>query len=351
MTRKRFLDATKQRVTLGSAKIGGNVHAGAQMSRTFIIDTDTASDDAVALIMALRCTNVRIAAITVVAGNVPVAQATSNALFTVELCGADVPVYSGAEAPLLRKLVIADWFHGADGLGDHGYKPAKRRAEPGHAVDALIQTVRDNPGIEIVTLGPLTNLAMALLREPRLAASVKRCVVMGGAPCCAGNVTPAAEFNIWVDPEAARIVLRSGLPLEMVGWQLCCGDAALDEKDVARALSLKNPVAEFAIHCNSTAAAAFFKQTGQRGISLPDPVTMGIALNPALCTSSSAHYVEVEVSSDLTRGMTVVDRLNVVTDARNKDVWAHAIEQHRKVQVCWSLDIPKWKELLFSALA
>ena len=159
------------------------------MTRTLLIDTDTASDDAVALIMALRSKAVRVAAITVVAGNVPVAQATSNALYTAELCGADVPVYSGAEGPLRRKLVTADWFHGADGLGDHGYKPAKRRAEPGHAVDALIETVRKNPGIEIVTLGPLTNLAMALLHEPKLAASVRRCVVMGGAPCCVGNVT------------------------------------------------------------------------------------------------------------------------------------------------------------------
>src|SRR5438445_3935715 len=321
------------------------------MTRTVLIDTDTASDDAVALIMALRSTSVRVAAITVVAGNVPVAQATSNALFTVELCGADAPVYSGAEAPLLRKLAIADWFHGADGLGDHGYKPTKRRAEPGHGVDALIQTVRENPGIEIVTLGPLTNLAMALLREPKLAASVKRCIVMGGAPCCAGNVTPAAEFNIWVDPEAARIVFRSGLPIEMVGWQLCCGDAALDQKDVARTLALKNPIAEFAMRCNSTASEAFFKQTGQRGIALPDPVTMGIALDPTLCTSSSRHFVEIEVSSDLTRGTTVVDRLGVATDPRNRDVWSNAIEQDRKIHVCWRLDIPKWKELLFSALA
>jgi purine nucleosidase len=321
------------------------------MTRTLLIDTDTASDDAVALIMALRSREVRVAAITVVAGNVPVAQATSNASLTVELCGADVPVYSGAEAPLLRKLEIADWFHGADGLGDHGYRPAKRRAEPRHAVDALIETVRENPGIEIVTLGPLTNLAMALLREPKLAASVKRCVVMGGAPCCEGNVTPAAEFNIWVDPEAARIVFRSGLAVEMVGWQLSRGDAALDQHDMERVLALKTSVAEFAVRCNSTAVEAFFKQTGQRGMSLPDPVAMGIALNPALCTSSSEHYVEIEISSELTRGMTLVDRLDVATDSRNRDVWANAIERERKVHVCWSLDIPKWKNLLFSALA
>jgi purine nucleosidase len=338
----------RKRFTLSSANWAGGA---AWMMRTLLIDTDTASDDAVALIMALRSREVRVAAITVVAGNVPVAQATSNALLTVELCGADVPVYSGAEAPLLRKLEIADWFHGADGLGDHGYKPTKRRAEPRHAVDALIETVRENPGIEIVTLGPLTNLAMALLREPKLATSVKRCVVMGGAPCCEGNVTPAAEFNIWVDPEAARIVFRSGLPLEMVGWQLCRGDAALSQHDIERVLALKNSVAEFAVRCNSTAVDAFFKQTGQRGMSLPDPVAMGIALNPALCTSSSQHYVEIEISSELTRGMTLVDRLDVATDSRNRDVWANAIERERKVHVCWSLDIPKWKNLLFSALA
>ena len=321
------------------------------MTRTLLIDTDTASDDAVALIMALRSPEVRVAAITVVAGNVPVTQATSNALFTVEMCGADVPVYSGAEAPLFRKLETADWFHGADGLGDHGYKPAKLRAVQGHAVDALIQTVRDHPGIEIVTLGPLTNLAMAVLREPKLAASVKRCVVMGGAPCCVGNVTPAAEFNIWVDPEAARIVFQSGLPLEMVGWQLCCGDAVLHQQDIDRVLALNNPIAEFAIRSNSTAAQAFFTQTGQRGISLPDPVAMGIALHPALCTSSSKHYIQIEVGSELTRGMTVVDRLDVAADPRNKNVWGTAIERNRKVDVCWSLDEGKWKELLFSSLA
>jgi len=323
----------------------------APMSRTLLIDTDTASDDAVALIMALRSKQVRVAAITVVAGNVSVAQATSNALYTAELCGSDVPIFAGAEAPLRRKLVTADWFHGVDGLGDHGYKPAKRSAERGHAVDALIETVQKNPGIEIVTLGPLTNLATALLRQPKLVSQVRRCVVMGGAPCCVGNVTPAAEFNIWVDPEAARIVFHSGLAIEMVGWQLCRGDAALHPPEIERVLALKNPIAEFTIRCNSTAVEAFFKQTGRRGISLPDPVCMGIALNRALCTSSSEHYVEIETASELTRGMTVVDQLNVADDFRNKDVWAPAIQSQRKVHVCWSLDIPRWKAMLFSALS
>jgi inosine-uridine nucleoside N-ribohydrolase len=321
------------------------------MPRTFLIDTDTASDDAVALIMALRSAEVRVAAITVVAGNVPVQQATSNALYTAELCGSDVPVYSGAQEPLKRKLVTADWFHGVDGLGDHGYVPSKRRLESLHAVDAIIETVLAHPGIEIITLGPLTNLALAVSREPKLAALVARCVVMGGAPCCEGNVTPAAEFNIWVDPEAARIVFGAGLAIEMVGWQLCRGEAALGLQDINRVLALKTPLAEFAILCNSTAQQAYLKQTGEHGISLPDPVAMSIALNPALCTSSSTHYVDVEISSDLTRGMTVVDRLNVAADSRNKDTWAGPLKQQSKAHICWSLDIPGWKAALYSSLA
>jgi purine nucleosidase len=322
------------------------------MPRTFLIDTDTASDDAVALIMALRSREVRVTAITVVAGNISLEQATSNALYTAELCGSDVPVYRGAEKPLTRKLVCADWFHGADGLGDHGYVPKRRRPEPIHAVDAMIGHVRSNPGVELITLGPLTNVALALSREPGLADCVQRCVIMGGAPCCEGNVTPAAEFNIWADPEAARIVFHSGMRIEMVGWHLCRGEAVLSLTEIEELLASKSPLADFAVRCNSTAEEAFFTQTGERGICLPDPVAMGIALNSALCTWSSDHHVEIETSSNLTRGSTVVDRLNVAHDSRNIDVWARTIEkQPRRIHVCWRLDVRAWKNALFSALA
>ena len=188
------------------------------MPRPFLIDTDTASDDAVALIMALRKTDVRVLAITTVAGNVPLAQATRTALYVTELCGADVPVYAGSSKPLWRAYENATWFHRKDGLGDRGYPAPKRAPEAAHAVDAIIETVQRNPGIVLVTLGPLTNVALALAREPGIVTNVSRCVVMGGNPCCEGNVTPAAEYNMWVDPEAARMVLRSGLPIELVGW-------------------------------------------------------------------------------------------------------------------------------------
>jgi purine nucleosidase len=321
----------------------------APVPRTFLIDTDTASDDAVALIMALRAPDVRVAAITVVAGNVPLAQATRNALYTVELCGAHVPVYSGAERPLLRTYENATWFHGRDGLGDHNYSAPSRSAEKQNAVDAIIETVDANPGIVMVTLGPLTNVALAVSKRPSIAANVSRCVVMGGNPCCEGNVTPAAEYNIWVDPEAAQIVMRSGLPVELIGWHLCRGTAVLNENDIARVEAFGTALAHFAVECNSHARAAYKIQTSEDGICLPDPVAMCLALDPTVGTNWSDHYVEVETESELSRGMTIVDRLNVAGDERNRAVWARAL-QGRKAKVCWSIDNTRWKETLDKAL-
>ena len=320
------------------------------MPRAFLIDTDVASDDAVALIMALRAPGVRVVAITTVAGNVEVQQATRNALYTAELCGTNVPVYAGAEKPLLRPHQSATWFHGRDGFGDHNYPPPKQSAGQAHAVDAMIAAIEANPGLVVVTLGPLTNLALALERKPSIAAKVGRCVIMGGAPCCEGNVTPAAEYNIWVDPEAARIVMLSGLPIELVGWQTSRGESVLNEPDIARIKGFENEVARFAIECNSRAREAYLEQTGEDGISLPDPVAMSIALDPNVGSEWSEHHVEVETRSELTRGMTVVDRLNVATDERNQAVWADVLRQGRRVKVCWAIDTKRWKETLFSTL-
>ena len=318
--------------------------------RTFLIDTDTASDDAVALIMALRAPDVQVAAITVVAGNVGVEQATRNALYTAELCGSNVPVYMGAAQPLLRECQHAEWFHGRDGLGDQGYPPPRRQAETKHAVDAIVDTISATAGITVVTLGPLTNLALALAREPEIVKNVTRCVVMGGNPCTEGNVTPAAEFNMWADPEAARMAMHSGLPVELVGWQLCRGEANLVAADIEYVLSLGTNLARFTIDCNRIAMEANRKQTGQIGIALPDPTAMAIALDPSICTSKSRHYVEIETHSELTRGMTVVDRLNVAGDERNRGVWAELLNGPANATVCWEIDIPRWKQALYRAL-
>lgn len=317
--------------------------------RTFLIDTDTASDDAVALIMAVRADDVRVAAITVVAGNVNLQQATRNALYTVELCGASVPVYSGAERPLLRAYQDATWFHGRDGLGDHDYPAPRRLPENLHAVDAIIRVIEANPGLVLVTLGPLTNIALAVSRSPSIVGKVSRCVIMGGNPCCEGNVTPAAEYNFWVDPEAAQVVMRSGLPVELVGWQLCRGQAVLDEKNIEHVLSFGTKLGNFAIESNSHARTALMTQTGEDGICLPDPVAMSVALDPTIGTDWDQHYVEIETQSEFGRGMSIVDRLNVAHDERNRGVWAQTLEG-RKVKVCWAIDNQRWKSALYAAL-
>ena len=320
------------------------------MPRPFLIDTDTASDDAVALIMAMRAPDVQVVAITTVAGNVPVEQSTRNALYIVELCGVQVPVYAGADKPLLRPYQNATWFHGSDGLGEHGYPAPHRAAEPLHAVDAIIQTVEANPGLVIVTLAPLTNLALALAKKPSIARQVGRCVIMGGAPCCEGNVTPAAEYNIWVDPEAARMVMLSGMPIELIGWHLSRGESVLNQREIESIEAFKTELAHFAIECNSHARRAYKIQTGEDGISLPDPIAMCLALNPSVGTSWSEHYIDVETHSDLTRGMTVVDRLNVADDERNLPVWERVIRKGNKAKICWTLDAKRWKGALFAAL-
>jgi purine nucleosidase len=315
--------------------------------RTFLIDTDTASDDAVAIIMALCTPDVRVIGLTIVAGNVGVEQAARNALYTTEICGADTPVFVGAAAPLTRPHQDAFWFHGRDGLSDRGYPAPKRKPEAEHAVDALIRLIHAEPGLTLVTLGPLTNVALALARDPSIAAKVGRCVIMGGNPCCEGNVTPAAEYNIWVDPEAARMTFRSGLPIEMVGWQVSRGDSVMTEAEIADVRALGTKKAEFAIDCNARAREAYFIQTGETGLSLADPTAMAVALDRDCGTSWSRHRVEIECASELTRGMTVVDRLNVAHDANNSPAWAGA---GAPIDVCWTLDAARYKALTIAAL-
>jgi purine nucleosidase len=319
--------------------------------RDFLIDTDTASDDAVAILMALSAPDVRVLGLTIVAGNVGVEQATRNALLTAEIAGVEVPVFVGAPAPLMRPHEHAHWFHGRDGLGDRGYPPPRRAPDRDHAVDAILRLADAAPGLTLVTLGPLTNVALALARDPDLAKKIGRCIVMGGAPCCEGNVTPAAEYNIWVDPEAARIVFRSGLPIEMVGWHVSRGASVLSEAEIADILALDTAKARFAIECNGRAKEAYHVQTGESGLSLADPTAMAVALDRTIGLSWSRHAVEIECASELTRGMTVVDRLNVAADDNNRQTWSAALNGGAKADVCWTFDSARFKAMLKRALA
>jgi purine nucleosidase len=306
--------------------------------RRFWIDTDTASDDAVAILMALRTSDVHVEGISVAAGNVPVEMGARNARYTVEVCGKETPVYVGADKPLLREPHFAYFFHGPDGMGGTNPLEPKRPVQEKHAVPAFIEAVRKYPGeITLVTLGPLTNMALAFAQAPDIAKKIKMCYVMGGAANTLGNITPSAEFNIWFDPDAARMFFHSGIPFMMVGWEHCRGKANFDEAEIQSILDMQTTYAKFSIDINATAIAINRDMYSEPGLSLPDPVTMAIALDPSIVTRSGKYYVDVETNSELTRGATIVDELGVTQKMAN-------------AEVCWSIDIARWKEALYKTI-
>ena len=271
--------------------------------------------------MALRHPGVSVEAITVVGGNVPVAQGVQNALYTVERCRRAVPVHRGCAQPLTRRLVTVEEIHGADGLGDVGLPLRDRAPAPTPAVAAIQEVVdRVGPDLTVVTLGPLTNLALALLADPTLASRVGRCVVMGGTGRGPGNVTPAAEYNVWVDPEAAAIVLAAGLPLTLVGWDVAARRAIFDEADGAALRALATPLAAFCVDIQRQQVAFNTAQSGRAVFTLPDPITMAVALDPAVATESADRYVAVETAGVVARGQTVVDHEGIAQRPANARV-------------------------------
>lgn len=296
----------------------GVVFPDSTAPRKFLIDTDTASDDAVALVMALRNPGIRVEAITVVAGNMPIEKGLQNALYTRDLCQSHTPVYRGSAAPLLRPLHSAEFVHGVDGMGDIGLPLTGRKPEPGSAVTAMIETIHRNPGeITLVSLGPLTNLALALKEDPSIVKEVSRYVMMGGVGYGGGNVTPAAEYNIWVDPEAAEIVFASGLPVEMVGWDISVQYAVFDPQDVAQFRAIGTPLAHFCMDIQKALTQYALTKTHLAGFDLPDPIAMAVVIDPSVATKIEHAYVEVETKSELTLGETVVDHRGVTGKPAN----------------------------------
>lgn len=283
--------------------------------RKLLIDTDVASDDAVALIMALKHPDVAIEGITVVAGNVPVEQAVQNGLYTLELCGRDVPVYQGAAKPLLRTLETAQFVHGEDGMGDIGLDLSGRVPREGNAVDVIIDTAKKHAGeLEVVTLGPLTNMAIALLKEPSIAKDIRSCTIMGGVGAGHGNVTPVSEYNIWVDPEAAKIVFDSGLKITMVGWDISRNHAHFGEDDVVEFRAIDTALSDFSLDIQKSVNEFAMKVSKLPGFDLPDPIAMAIALDPSTATKTIETNVEVVISNGATRGQTIVDHNHTIPE-------------------------------------
>lgn len=286
--------------------------------RRFLIDTDTASDDAVALVMALQNPDITVEAITLVAGNVPVEQGLQNALYTVELCKKQVPVYGGMAHPILHPLETAQHIHGMDGLGDIGLPLHGRNPAPGHAVDVLVDTINRYPGeVTLVALGPLTNIAFALRFDASIAHKVKECIIMGGVGKGIGNVTPVAEYNIWVDPEAAKIVFEAGMPITMVGWDVCVSEATISLDEAQSIRTVGTTLAEFCIDIQHVHGSDGLHP---KPFVIADPLAMAIAINRSVATDIRKLFVAVETESTLCRGQTVVDHLGVLKRDATVDV-------------------------------
>jgi len=290
------------------------------MTRHLLIDTDPGIDDALAILLAVSSPEARIEAVTTVAGNVALDRATLNARRILAVAGLDPmpPVGRGAEAPLKRPLVTAAHVHGQDGLGN-----LERFVEPGgrprypdppddlemHPAAEVILEAADRwgPDLTLVALGPLTNVAAALSLDARRLGRVGRVVVMGGAIATPGNVTPAAEFNFYVDPEAAAMVLEAGLPVELISLdvtrRVVLAQAVLTDR-LRRCAEdrIAQFILDFTLH-----GFAFGADREGGGIVLHDPLAMAVALDPSLVTFE-ALSVEVECEGKLTRGLSVADR-------------------------------------------
>lgn len=281
------------------------------MTRPFFIDTDTASDDAVALVIALRHPDVDVVGIGVVAGNVPRDLGVQNALYVAELCGrTDVAVHAGEAAPLRVPLETGQYVHGQDGMGDIGLPLIGRTPSDGHAVDALLEASHRHAGeLVLVTLGPLTNLARAVERDASLPERLDRVVVMGAVSDHIGNQNPVAEFNMWVDPHAVDVVLRAGLPLEFVGWDISRTFAVMTPDDAAELRAVGTPLAAMCVDIQRVLSEFCATQTKLAGFDLPDPIAMAYAIDPAVATATTRLHCAVETESELTRGMVVMDLL------------------------------------------
>ncbi len=278
------------------------------MPRPVVIDTDPGQDDAVALLTALASPELDVLGITTVAGNVPLPLTTRNALSICELAGrTDVGVYAGCERPLVRTLVTAEYVHGVTGLDGANLPPPTTAPQPEHAVDWLVATLMDaaDRSVTLCPLGPLTNVGLALARQPAVASKIREIVLMGGGCFEGGNVTPAAEFNIYVDPHAASIVFASGVPIVMMPLDV-----------THRALVTPERLAAFRALASAVGDAVwgmldFFdrydmEKYGSAGAPLHDPCVIGYLLDPALFTGRPCN-VQIETASELTMGMTVID--------------------------------------------
>ena len=307
--------------------------------RKIVIDTDPGQDDAVALLLALASPELDVLGITTVAGNVPLALTQRNARIVCELAGrSDMPVFAGAARPMVRPLVTAEYVHGKTGLNGPELWDPTMPLRKEHAVDFIIKTLRVNRdgAVTLCVLGPLTNIALALIKAPDIAAHIREIVLMGGGCFEGGNTTPAAEFNIYVDPHAAKVVFQSGVPLVVMPLDLT-HKALTTRERVARFAGLGNKAGTFTAEMLDFFERFDKEKYGSEGAPLHDPNVIAYLLKPEIYSGREVN-IEIETESELCLGMTVVD-------------WWRVTGRKANALYMRSIDDDAFFELLFERLA
>jgi len=304
--------------------------------RKLIIDADTGSDDAVALILAYRnLEQSQILGVSVVSGNVPLQQAAINTQYVNELCELSIPIYKGESKPMTREYkevfssaeaneialsygnlsTSAQHVHGIDGLGDIGLLPQNISFETDTAQEFYEKSLIENDSVDLVTLGPLTNIALLVQNYPDLLHKINHCYIMGGSSNALGNVTKFAEYNFWVDPEAADTVLNSGIPITMIGWDPSLYDAMIDSSKITEIDLLDTKYSKFTNDIQVVLRKMMQEIFGEDGYDLPDPLAMAVFLDQTIIKDSIEVNVRVDTRDGMTRGGCVLDFLNLEPEA------------------------------------
>jgi len=319
--------------------------------KKIIFDTDPGTDDAMALMLALNSPELDVRAITVVPGNVTAEMGLENALKMVSLANrCDIPVAAGAQHPLFQKLITAEFWHGKNGLGDVELSPSKCKVDSRYAADLIIQLVHASPHeITLVPVGPLTNIALALEKDPSIVPLVKEVIIMGGS-ISGGNVNAAAEANIYNDPEAAQIVFQAGWPLTMVGLEV--GDKALlTQKYLDQIGQTHGPINDF-MYAVVKHLVDLSTKFGAAGTPMYDPSAVAVAIDASLVTTKDMH-VDVETRGEFTRGETVANRHNAIE--RNVLRGDHYVIEGMEfvkpnAKVCVDVDADRFLQLFVSRI-
>ena len=274
--------------------------------RKVIIDTDTATDDAIAIIMALKYNDFDVKAITTVAGNVDLEQATQNALYTVELCNKNIPVYKGSSGPLKRKLETSKFFHGKDGLGNTGPYIPKLKEQKENAINKIISVINSNPNeIEIIAIGPLTNIAKVFKEDPSTINKLKSLYIMGGIGEGKGNITHHAEFNFWVDPDAADVVLNSNIKVHLIAWDTTQIYGYINKKNFEELEKINSSLSQFSINIQQKALQYYKIKYNEYKVDLADPLAMAAFIDSKTVTEYKNCEIKM-ILNGLERGKDIV---------------------------------------------